>query len=203
MNAVEEQFGGIDIYLFDQLQRGHIRPGMRIFDAGCGWGRNLIYFLRQGYDVAAIDADEGAIRETRELARTLAPATPADRLRAERIQDSTFPDACADVVISSAVLHFARDGAEFDAMLSATWRHLAPRGLFFCRLASTIGIEARVKPLAGRRGLLPDGSERYLVDEPLLFDRTRTFGARLIDPLKTTLVQGQRAMTTWVLMKER
>ncbi len=43
----------------------------------------------------------------------------------------SFPDAFADVVISSAVLHFARDDAQFEAMLRGTWRVLKPGGLFF------------------------------------------------------------------------
>ena len=48
-------FGGIDIYLFDQLLKGRFVPGMRILDAGCGSGRNLVYFLRSGYEVFAVD----------------------------------------------------------------------------------------------------------------------------------------------------
>jgi tellurite methyltransferase len=198
----ESEFGGIDIYLFDQLQRGRIAPGMRIFDAGCGWGRNAIHLLRQGYQVSGVDADPGAIREVHELLPRVAPHAPSDRFRAERIQDSSFPDGCADVVISSAVLHFARDDEEFEDMLVGSWRHLAPRGLFFCRLASMIGLEANVRPLGGRRFTLPDGTDRYLVDEPLLREWTRRLQARLLDPIKTTVVQDQRSMTTWVLMKE-
>jgi tellurite methyltransferase len=197
----ESEFGGIDIYLFDQLQRGRIAPGMRVFDAGCGWGRNVIHLARQGYDVSGIDADAGAVREVHELLGRIAPHVPAERFRAERIQDSTFPDACADVVISSAVLHFASDDEEFAEMLRGTWRHLARRGVFFCRLASTIGMERRVRPLGGRRFTMADGTNRYLVDEPLLLEWTRRLDARLLDPLKTTVVQDQRAMTTWVLMK--
>ena len=114
----------------------------------------------------------------------------------------SFPDAFADVVLSSAVLHFARDDDQFEAMLRATWRILKPGGLFFCRLASSIGIESRVKQIAGRRFLLPDGSERYLVDEALLMARTEELGGQLLDPLKTTVVQNQRSMTTWVMRKD-
>ena len=47
MPSLQEQFGQIDIYLFDQLLRGRIPPGSRILDAGCGSGRNLVYFLRE------------------------------------------------------------------------------------------------------------------------------------------------------------
>lgn len=193
-----DRFGPIDIYLFDQLLRGRLTPGMRVADAGCGSGRNLVYLLQSGYEVFGADADRGAIARVRELAARLAPHLPPDNFRVEPLERMTFPDAFADVVLSSAVLHFARDDEQFDRMLRASWRLLKPGGLFFCRLASTIGMEDRMRPLGGRRFLLPDGSERYLVDEPMLLAFTRDLGGALIDPLKTTVVQDQRCMTTWV-----
>jgi tellurite methyltransferase len=100
------------------------------------------------------------------------------------------------------VLHFARDDEQFTAMLDEMWRVLRSGGLFFSRLASNIGMESVVQPLGGRRFLLPDGSERYLVDTPLLMDLTRRLGGSLVDPIKTTVVQDQRCMTTWVVRKE-
>ena len=104
-------------------------------------------------------------------------------------------------MLSSAVLHFARDDAQFDAMVREMWRVLKPGGLFFCRLASNIGMEDRMRRIAGRRFRLPDGSDRYLVDEAMLVDLTRTLGGMLLDPLKTSVVQDQRCMTTWVVRK--
>lgn len=193
------QFGQIDIYLFDQLLRSRITPGMRIVDAGCGGGRNLVYLLQAGYDVLGADADENAVATVRALAARLAPQLPAENFRAEPLERLSFPDACADVVICSAVLHFARDEAHFDSMLRGCWRLLKPGGLFFARLASSIGIEDRVRPLGGGRYRLPDGSDRFLVDEAMLMDRTRALGGALVDPIKTTVVQDQRSMTTWVM----
>jgi SAM-dependent methyltransferase len=195
------QFGPIDIYLFDQLLRERIVPGMRVFDAGCGGGRNLVYLLRNGYEVYAADAGGDAIAAVRHLAATLAPQLPADNFRHEPLERLSFLDGFANVVLSSAVLHFARDDEQFDAMVRGSWRMLKPGGLFFCRLASLSGIADEVRPLGHRRFLLPDGSERYLVDEPLLLDLTRDLGGTLLDPLKTTIVHGQRAMTTWVVRK--
>ncbi len=195
-------FGPLDIYLFDQLLRGRIAPGMTIADAGCGGGRNLVFFLREGYDVVALDADPQAVAAVRELAATLAPRLPARSFRAEPIEASSFPDGIADVVVSSAVLHFARDEAHFDAMLAGTWRLLRPGGLLFCRLASSIGMESGLTPRGDRRFLLPDGSERFLVDAPFLLARTAALSGRLLDPLKTTVVQDQRCMTTWVVRKD-
>lgn len=195
-------FGGIDVYLFDQLLRGRIAPGMRVLDAGCGRGRNLVFLLREGYEVFALDPDPAAVAAVRDLARRLAPSLPAENVRCEPVDASTFPDACADVVVSNAVLHFAPDEERFLAMLRGAWRLLAPGGLLFCRLASSIGIERLVRPLGGRRFALPDGTDRYLVDEAYLVSLTADLRGRLLDPVKTTVVQGQRAMTTWVVRKE-
>jgi SAM-dependent methyltransferase len=202
VSTLQEQFGHIDIYLFDQLLKGRISPGMRILDAGCGSGRNLVYFLREGYEVCASDSDATAVDSIRFLAQTLAPALPESNFRVEAVEHMSFEDACADVVVSNTVLHFARDDAHFESMLSGCWRVLKPGGLFFCRLGSSIGMESQVERVKGRRHRSPDGSERYLVDEALLALHTKRLDAALADPLKTTIVQNQRAMTTWVLRKK-
>jgi tellurite methyltransferase len=198
---LRKQFGEIDIYLFDQLLRGRIVPGMRILDAGCGSGRNLVYLFTQGYEVFAVDRDPKSVDQVRRLAAALAPQLPPGNFRAETIESMSFPDAFAHVVISSAVLHFAQDDEQFRGMLQGTWRVLKPGGLLFCRLASSIGMEHQVQRVAGRRFLLADGSERYLVDEALLAEAANDLGGRTVDPLKTTVVQNQRCMTTWVMRK--
>ena len=195
--TLQEQFGNIDIYLFDQLLRGRLTPGMRVFDAGCGGGRNLVYLLRSGYEVCGNDADAGAVAETRALAESLVPGSRHD-FRVETIEQTSFPDRHAEVVLASAVLHFARDGRHFEAMLRQLWRVLSPGGIFFARLASTIGIADAVTPLGGGRHRLPDGSTRFLVDAAAIEDWTGRLGGSLIDPIKTTVVHHQRAMTTWV-----
>ena len=174
---------------------------MKIFDAGCGNGRNLTYLLAAGYEIFGADVDPGAVAATRRLAASTAPALPMDNFRVEPLERMSFPDHLADVVLSSAVLHFARDDDQFDAMLRGTWRVLKPNGLLFCRLASSIGMESQVRRVTGRRFRLPDGSERYLVDEALLVRLTEELGGQLADPLKTTVVQNQRSMTTWVVRK--
>ncbi len=196
--TLQEQFGAIDIYLFDQLLRGNISKGMTIFDAGCGTGRNIVYLLRERYDVFGIDPDPRAI----DAVRRLAPHLPSENFRVESLEAHSFPDGFAGVVISNAVLHFARDDEQFRAMLNGCWRTLERGGLFFCRLASTIGAEHQVRHIHGRRYSMADRSERYLVDEPILIQLTHDLGADLVDPLKTTVVQNLRSMTTWVLRKK-
>jgi SAM-dependent methyltransferase len=200
MDLVSE-FGSIDIYLFDQALKGRFRPGMRLLDAGCGGGRNLVYFLRAGFDVSAVDAAPDAVAAVRELAARLAPSLSAANFRIERIEAMSFPDSSFDAVFSSAVLHFADGPAQFRAMLDGMWRVLRPGGFFFARLASSITLENGVVPIGNGRYRLPDGSDRFLVNEALLETLAEELGGRLAEPLKTTNVQGQRAMTTWCLTK--
>ena len=165
---LQEWFGGIDIYIFDQLLKGRFVPGMRVLDAGCGSGRNLVYFLRSGYEVFAVDESPEPIAKVRKLAAALAPQLPAENFRVGSVERLSADFADFDVVLSSAVLHFARDEEQWQAMVDAMWRALKPGGIFFARLASTIGMENEVNLIDLRRYRLPDGSDRFLVDAALL-----------------------------------
>ena len=199
--TLQDQFGQIDIYVFDQILRGNIAPGMRILDAGCGYGRNLVYLLRERAEIFALDADPTAVDHVRQLAAVLNPGLPPENFQVGPIERMPFPDAFTDVVLCNSVLHFARDEDHFDAMLAELWRVLRPGGLLFCRLGSRIGMD--FEDLGGNLFRIGDGSAWFLVDEPMLLDLTEALDAILVDPLKTTVVQDYRCMTTWVLRKRR
>jgi SAM-dependent methyltransferase len=197
---LRREFGEIDIYLFDQLLRGRFDRRRRVLDAGCGHGRNLPYFLRHGFDVRAVDSDAVAIDAVRHLAASLNPALPPEQIHCGPLHSLPWDDESIDAVICSAVLHFAKDDRDFTAMLEEMWRVLAPGGLFFARLATSIGLENCLSSPTGRVRL-PDGSDRYVVDERTLLAWTERLGGTLADPLKTTNVQQKRSMTTWVIEK--
>lgn len=199
-DTLRREFGEIDIYIFDQLHRGRITSGMRVLDAGCGGGRNLVYLLRRGFDVRGVDLDAKAIEATRDLARATLPDADT-RFVVAPVESMPFADAAFDVVISSAVLHFAADEAQWQAMMREIWRVLAPGGVFFARLATTVGHESRVKPLGNRRFIMPDGEERFLVDEAFIMDAVKELGGTMLDPLKTSVVHGMRSMMTWVMRR--
>jgi SAM-dependent methyltransferase len=197
--TLQEQFGQIDIYVFDQILRGNIAAGMKVLDAGCGYGRNLVYLLRAGAEVYALDADPDGVAHVRALAAELAPTLPVENFRVGAIEQMPWADGFADVVLCNSVLHFARNERQFLAMVEEMWRVLRPGGLLFCRLGSRIGMEfPRVRGNVYRIG---DGSEWFLVDEAVLLQMTRQMDGLLVDPLKTTIVQEYRCMTTWVLRK--
>ena len=197
--SLQEQFGQIDIYVFDQILRGNIAAPMRVLDAGCGFGRNLVYLLRAGCEVSALDADPEGVAHVRALAAALETSLPAGNFRVGKIESMPFPDACFEAVLCNSVLHFARDEEQFQGMLAELWRVLEPGGLLFVRLGSRIGMDfPRVRGCVYTIG---DGSEWFLVDEEMLLELTEALGAILVDPLKTTVVQDYRCMTTWVLRK--
>ena len=199
--SVQEQFGQIDIYVFDQILRGNIEPGMCVLDAGCGYGRNLVHLLREGCEVFALDEDAEGVEHVRQLSASLQTGLPAENFQVGAIERMPFPDGFADVVLCNAVLHFARDDRHFRTMLAELWRVLKPGGMLFCRLGSRIGMD--FERVRGNVFMIGDGSKWFLVDQEMLLDLTEEMNAVLVDPLKTTIVQDYRCMTTWVLRKRR
>jgi len=198
---IQEQFGQIDIYVFDQILRGNIAQGMRVLDAGCGYGRNLVHLLREGCEVFALDADAEGVEHVRKLSASLETGLPAENFQVGAIERMPFSDGFADVVLCNSVLHFARDDRHFRAMLAELWRVLKPGGMLFCRLGSRIGMD--FERLRGNIYRIVDGSQWFLVDQEMLLNLTEKMNAVLVDPLKTTIVQDYRCMTTWVLRKRR
>ena len=199
--TLNEQFGSIDIYLFDQLLRGRLQPGMSLLDAGCGGGRNLVYFLRNGFKVYGVDQSATAIVQAKSLATELLNDIEIDQFRVENVERMSFGNETFDVVLSSAVLHFANDEEHWQAMVSEMWRVLKPGGIFFARLASTVGIEDQIQPINGRRYHLPDGSDRFLVDFEMLDKTTKSLGGEWLEPFKTVVVHNLRSMSNWCLRK--
>src|SRR5438128_6387081 len=173
---LHDWFGSIDIYLFDQLLKGRITPQMKLLDAGCGGGRNLIYFLKSGFDICGVDQSAESIGQLRARAASLAPHLAADNFRVESVEKMSFADESFDCVISSAVLHFARDEEHWRNMVREMWRVLKPGGIFFARLASSIGMEDKIRGIEGRRYHIPDGIDRFLLDEQMLLATTKTIG---------------------------
>jgi len=199
--TLHEQFGSIDIYLFDQLLGGRLQPGMSLLDAGCGGGRNLVYFLRNGFKVYGVDRSATAIVQAKSLATELLNDIESDQFRVENVERMSFGNETFDVVLSSAVLHFANDEEHWQAMVSEMWRVLKPGGILFARLGSTVGIEDQIQPINGRRYHLPDGSDRFLVDFDMLDKTTKSLGGEWLEPFKTVVVHNLRSMSNWCLRK--
>ena len=72
---------------------------MRVLDAGCGYGRNLVHLLREGYEVFALDADADGVEHVRRLSASLMTGLPPENFQVGSIEQMPFPSGFADVVI--------------------------------------------------------------------------------------------------------
>ncbi len=201
-NNLNAMFGNIDIYLFDQLLKGRYDDCHKVIDIGCGGGRNILYFLKNGYDVYGIDPDKNAIETVQQLASQIAPQLPLSNFVVATAEELPFANETFDLAICSAILHFAKNDAHFEKMLRSVWGALKPGGYFFARLASNIGLEERVISKGNGRYLLPDGTVRYLVNEAVLQNFTKLLNGELHEPIKTTIVSNLRCMSTWCMKKQ-
>lgn len=176
---------GADIYLLDLVLRGTIRPGTSVLDIGCGGGRNLPFLAHAGATITAVDADPVAVAACSAVLKT-APGTHTCTVA--KLPDLGL-DQCFDVVICIAVLHFAPDQETFHRWADACWQRLLPGGIFLARLSTRIA--------------LPDVAAHFAY-RPTLDDIVsceQRWRAVRIDPLKTTLVEDKRVMSTWTLRK--
>ncbi len=201
MIDVKQIFGNIDIYIFDQILKDRFEKDSKILDVGCGGGRNLIYFLQNDFEVYAIDQNPEAVEYARYLANNLSSRSSQSNFQISSAEKMHFEDAKFDTVLCNSVLHFAENEEHFLAMIYEMWRVLKSGGLFFARLASTIGIEDKIRPIGNGKFLLPNGVEWFLVDEEMLISLSEEIGGMFIEPIKTTNVQNMRCMTTWILRK--
>ncbi|WP_242918540.1 class I SAM-dependent methyltransferase [Pontibacter liquoris] len=194
--------GNIDIYLFDQLLKGRVKESMKLLDAGCGNGRNIRYLMASGVEVYGADTSAEAIGQVQQLASQVAPQLPAQNFVISDTALLPYPDNYFDVVLCSAVLHFAQNEKHFRSMVQEMWRVLKTGGMFFSRLSTTIGMEGKFRQVQERRYQMPHGDVWFLADEEMLELLEEQLCAQRLEPLKTVLVEKERSMTTWVLQKQ-
>lgn len=195
-NLIEEVIGSTDIYLVDQIMKGRYKADDIVLDAGCGYGRNLHWFLRNNVVIYGVDQDVNAIHDLQHRH----PAA-AGQFYQSPVEKMPFERGQFDHIISSAVLHFAEDTAHFGRMIAEMVRVLKPLGSLFIRMTSDIGIEDKVRPVGNGVYDIPDGSRRFLLTRTLLADVMRKNGLSFLEPLKTVNVNDIRCMSTLVLAK--
>ena len=194
---LEQLVGSTDIYLLDQILKGRYRRNEVLLDAGCGNGRNLHWFLLHEIQCLGIDNDPEALIEL----KSFYPSMPSENIIEADLQALPFPDRYFDHVISSAVLHFAKNYQHFDLMFAELLRVLRTGGSLFIRMTSDIGIEKKVNLVADGVYNIPDGSTRFLLTKQILANLTRQHPVKLLEPLKTVNVNDERCMSTLVFQR--
>ncbi|WP_304517579.1 class I SAM-dependent methyltransferase [Cecembia rubra] len=203
VNELNSILGNIDIYLLDQILKGRFVKEMKILDAGCGEGRNCIYFLHQGYQIFGCDSNPIAIQMARVYAQTIQKDYDIHRFQKASVEDMPFHNGAFDALISSAVLHFARSESHFFQMLEEMMRILKPGGVFLLRMCTDAG---NILENSFRVGdgvyLLPDGSERFILTSNLEKEMVARFNLDYLEPAKSVLVHGLRSMGVFVFRKK-
>ncbi len=195
------QLGKTDVYLIDQLQKGRIRPEMRILDAGCGSGRNSEYFVRNGMDIYGVDSSKVAIEKAREQIEIWNPDFEKGCFFEANLESLPFPDAHFDFIICSAVLHFAKSGKQFKRMFLEMLRVLAPEGTLWFRMTTKHTIEKYAQHIEDGVYRLPDGTTRFLLDRAYLDNIMAAQNLTFLDPFKTVNVDDIRTMATVALKR--
>lgn len=185
----------IDIYLLDQLLKNRIGPTDRILDAGCGYGRNFRFFAENTYDITGIDPNHDCID-------ALKAGHPDYKhaLFCSTIENWTT-DHPFDFIICNAVLHFAEDHTHFDRMFDRLVQLMRPNGILFVRTATKTGMESFLGEEPSGRYRLPDGSDRYLITRDKIIALLTAHELTLLEPIKSVIVDQQRAMATLVFRK--
>lgn len=204
ITQLNKLLGNIDIYLLDQILKGNFSMDMKILDVGCGEGRNSVYFLREGYQIFGVDQNPVAIQMARIQAQSIQQDYDVHRFQTALVEDMPFHKGAFDAMISSAVLHFAKNTAHFHRMMDEMIRILKPGGTLFLRMATGFaGILEKSTAIGEGIYLLPDGSQRFVLTKELLGEIQKKHHLHHLEAPKSVLVHGQRAMGVFVLQKSQ
>ena len=194
---INKTIGNIDIYLLDQLLKGRVTPEMKILDAGCGEGRNLHYFIKNGYPhLYGVDPNPTAIQMLQMIAKHI----PKEQFICSSIEEMPFITPVFDYIICNAVLHFSKGRNHFNQLFGQLISVLKPQGQIFIRMTSNHSMEQAVS-LGDGLFKLPDGSQVYLLDIAHIPSLTEEYDLKLVEPVKSLHVHSQRTMTTLVFQK--
>ena len=185
--------GNVDIYVIDQILKERYKTGQSILDAGCGKGRNLKWFYSNNFELFGIDVDEKFLAFAKAEYLEYVKNFTVGNLDKLPYAENSF-----DHILCCAVLHFAQSEAHFTAMFSELVRVLKPNGSLLIRMASNIGLDGNAPEITykenGQKGT-------YYLTRERIGNLVKEFEVELIEPVKTTNVQDERAMTTLVMRK--
>ena len=193
--------GNPDLHLLDQILKGRYEPHMRVLDAGCGEGRNLPYFMRNGFDVWGVDTNPMALRLLCLQGKSWNPTFDPEKFIESDVAELPFPPAAFDAIICCAVLHFAPDKAHFFRMTDELLRVLKPSGSLFIRMNARVEENPLLPKAIGSEPVVPDAETRFLLTPNLINQLTERYPLTWREPVRTELVAGERARTTLVLQK--
>ena len=112
-------------HVYDKFLR-YLPAGATVLDAGCGSGRDSLFFLQKGYDVTMLDASAGMCRCAEELTGRKALCMPFSEINFETRFDGVW--ACASLLhvseteLENVLARFHR-ALRNGGVLYASWKY--------------------------------------------------------------------------------
>ncbi len=195
------EFGNADLFLIDLILKGKFIEGTRLLDAGSGEGRNLNYFLLNNFDVFALDKNASALRMLTYMAGMLNPETGKDHFIEGDILDHPFPANHFDYILCLSVLHFANSRQEFGKMIRNLLYPLKTGGKIVLGMNSVFGSEEIIEKTSPDLYRMPDGSNRFLLDEEILRNFKEDNNLEIEEQARTLIIHGKESYTGLMLKK--
>jgi len=142
--------------------------GEKVLDAGCGWGRDVDYFQRNGFEAKGIDLAEEALAFARQNMQ-------GEFIRSD-IKDTGFEDESFQGIWCNSVIHFYPE-EEMKEIISEISRITSPGGVFYLSFKLT---EDSPESFIRRE---EDGSRirRYLVTRSFAEEALKRNGFRVLE----------------------
>ncbi len=202
IGEINNFLGDMDIELLDQVLKGSFEDCEKILEIGCGQGRNLIYFMKEGFNVFGVDRDRSSIDLCNYISNELnvSESTNFSKQDASKL---SFDDSSFDAVINSRMLHFANSHEEFSTIWSEQYRVLKNRGLLFFTMDTNIGQNLELEKIEDWKWKLPDGTVRFLLTSDLLNELRIEDQFDWLETLKVVNFNNQHCYAVLVLQKKQ
>jgi len=187
--------------LIDQILKNRFHKQMRILDAGCGEGRNMVYFIKNDFKIYGIDANADAIRMAKLYCKSLNKTFEVENIQNLAIEQNPFPNQFFDAIICINVLHSAKNQNDFFRWLGHLIRMLNSGGFLLLSLQSQIGVSQNHQQSDphSRNNL---GNENfYLLTENVLKEILKLDNLKTIENTKTILIDDNKSHTYLFLEK--
>jgi 2-polyprenyl-3-methyl-5-hydroxy-6-metoxy-1,4-benzoquinol methylase len=202
IKKLNNELGNADLILIDQILKDRFSDQMRILDAGCGEGRNMIYFVKNGYNIYGIDQDEEAVNMAKIVCASANRSYIMENIQAFPIEENPFPDLFFDAVICINVLHSVSGHDEFFDLFDHLLRLLNNGGFLFLSMESDIGLSNRSLKKSINEEIRTLASHNFYFSSELRHEILANDQLMEIEPSKTIVI-GDIKSYTYLFLKKK